>query len=130
MRRKKEKPVLNNRQKKRQLFLSLCVICLCLPLLYLNMQRSGKYFGWEKAVEEALEARGYGVPEEFLLEKDGVVEVGYGGFFHYTKEQPEKWVVFKLTKSHTDAWLFTVQAIQYGFLWGAIILREITIIQC
>lgn len=119
MRWKKEKLMLNSRQKKRQLFLSLCIICLCLPLLYLQIQRSGKYFSWEKAVAEALEARGYGMPEEFLLEKDGTVEVGYGGFFHYTKEQPEKWVVFKRTKSPTDAWLFTVQAIQCGSLWGA-----------
>lgn len=119
MRGKKEKPMLSSRQKKRQIFLSLCIIGLCLPLLYLSFQRSGKYLSWEKAVTEALEARGYGAPEGFLLEKDGTVEVGYGGFFSYSKEQPDKWVVCKLTKSPTDAWLFTVHAIQDGPWWGA-----------
>lgn len=117
MRWKKDNLILNSRQKKKQLSLSLCVICISLFLLLWGIEHSGKYLSWEKAVTEALEVRGYGAPEEFLLEKDGVAEVHVGGFFHYTKEQPEKWVVTKVTKSLKEAYLVSVQVIRDSLLW-------------
>ena len=120
MRWKKEKPMLNNKQKKTQIFLSLCAICLCLPILFWGLHRNGKYLSWERAVAEVMEGQGYGVPEKFLLEKDGIAEVHVGGFFNYIQDQPEKWVVAKRVEGAAEARLFYVQLIKDGFFWHAV----------
>lgn len=82
--------ICSDRQKKKGLFLYILVILLSLLLIYTGIARSGKYFSWEKAVQEELEVHGYGMPEAFLQERDGVVENDVSGFFLRHRELPGK----------------------------------------
>lgn len=115
--RGKSKPMLNSRQKKKRLFLSLCVSVLSLMVINWGFEHTGKYLSWKKAVMETLRMSGYGEPGEFLLQRDGTTEVYGVGFFNRMEERPEKYVVTKVEKSTAETYLVSVQVIRNGFLW-------------
>lgn len=108
--------ICSDRQKKKRLFWYSLVILFSLLLIYTGMTRSGKYFSWEKAVQEELEAHGYGEPEVFLQERDGVVENDVSGFFLRHRELPGKWVLVKMSEGEQ----IEVQLVREGFLWQAV----------
>lgn len=70
----------------------------------------------EKAVQEELEVNGYGMPEAFLQERDGVVENDVSGFFLRHSELPGKWVLVKMSETEQ----IEVQFVREGFLWQAV----------